>query len=150
MSGNIAGRKRTWPWVVLSVLFALTFVWSSAQDGGVWTILRIGSGVALGLSLVLIVLVSIRSRRLRHAQQGDEEGTTDALNVEDALGDDGAGHQRADVGAEVGHHRDERVAQQVDTDHTALGQALGDGGAHVVRAQVLGDGGTGEPRHVRQ
>ena len=42
----------------------------------------------------------------------------DARDVEDAFGDDGAAHQAAEVGAQVGHHRNQRVAQDVGHDHT--------------------------------
>src|SRR5665647_2866674 len=35
-----------------------------------------------------------------------EEGAADTVNVEDSLGHDRAAHQRAEVGAEVGHHWD--------------------------------------------
>ena len=42
-----------------------------------------------------------------------EEEAADAVDVEDALGDDGAAHQRADVGADEGDDRDEGVAQGV-------------------------------------
>ena len=49
----------------------------------------------------------------------------DAGDVEDALGDDRAAHQVAQVDAEEGDHRDQRVAQHVHADDPALGQALG-------------------------
>jgi hypothetical protein len=39
--------------------------------GGFWSILRIGSAVGLGISLLLLVLTFISSRRLRRAE-GDE------------------------------------------------------------------------------
>jgi hypothetical protein len=84
MSGHTVGRKRKWPWAVLSVLFALTLAWSfavmSEEGGGVWSILRIGSAVGLGLCLLRLILVSISSRRLRRAQDGERR----------AEGDDGA------------------------------------------------------------
>jgi hypothetical protein len=73
--GHVAKRRRRWPWAILSVLFALAVAWSFAvmgeQVGDVWGILRIGSAVGLGISLLLLVLTSISSRRLRRAQQGD-------------------------------------------------------------------------------
>ena len=73
--GNV-GRHRRWPWAILFVLFALTFVWSFAvireQVGDVWSILRIGSAVGAGIALLLLVLTSISSRRRRRA--GREEG----------------------------------------------------------------------------
>jgi hypothetical protein len=76
MLGNV-GRHRRWPWAILFFLFALTFVWSFAvireQVGDVWSILRIGSAVGLGISLLLLVLTSISSRRRRRAQR--EEGS---------------------------------------------------------------------------
>ena len=84
MSGHTVGRKRRWPWAVLSVLFALTLAWSFAvmgeEAGGVWSVLRIGSAVGLGLCLLRLIFVSRSSRRLRRAQaddgqraEGDEE-----------------------------------------------------------------------------
>ncbi|MCI0636130.1 MAG: hypothetical protein L0206_19775 [Actinobacteria bacterium] len=39
--------------------------------GGVWSILRIGSAVGLGISLLLLVRAFISSRRLRRAQEDD-------------------------------------------------------------------------------
>ena len=75
MSGHVAKPRRRWPWVILCFLFALAFAWSFAvsgeQVGGVWSILRIGSAVGLGISLLLLVLTFISSRRLRRAE-GDE------------------------------------------------------------------------------
>jgi hypothetical protein len=72
MSGHNAGRPRRWPWAVLSFLFAMTFAFAFAQVGGVWSIIRIGSAVGLGISLLVLVLKSISSRRHRRAQEGDE------------------------------------------------------------------------------
>ncbi len=75
MSGHVAKRRRRWPWAILSFLFALAFAWSFAvmgeQVGGVWSILRIGSAVGLGISLLLLVRAFISSRRLRRAQKDD-------------------------------------------------------------------------------
>jgi len=74
MSGN-DGRHRRWPWAILFVLFALTFVWSFAVMGdevdSVWRILLIVSAVGAGISLLLLVLMFISSRRHRRAE-GDE------------------------------------------------------------------------------
>ena len=71
MLGNV-GRHRRWPWAILFVLFALTFVWSFAvmgdQAGDVWSILQIGSAVGAGIALVFLVLTTISSRRLRRAE----------------------------------------------------------------------------------
>ena len=79
MSGHSAGRKRRWPWVILSCLFALAFAWSIAvmgeRVGDVWSILRIVSAVGLGISLLGLVLSSISSRRLRRAQEQDGRRT---------------------------------------------------------------------------
>jgi hypothetical protein len=76
MLGNV-GRHRRWPWAILFVLFALAFAWSFAvmgdEVGGVWSILRIGSALGLGISLLLLVFTSISSRRRRRA--GREEGS---------------------------------------------------------------------------
>jgi hypothetical protein len=71
MLGNV-GRHRRWPWAILFVLFALTFVWSFAvmgdQAGDVWSILQIGSAAGAGIALVFLVLTTISSRRLRRAE----------------------------------------------------------------------------------
>jgi hypothetical protein len=75
MSGHGAKRRRRWPWAILSLLFALAFAWSFAVEGervdDVWTILRIGSAVGLGISLLLLVRAFISSRRFRRAQKND-------------------------------------------------------------------------------
>ena len=75
MSGHVAKRRRRWPWAILSLLFALAFAWSFAVEGervdDVWNILRIGSAVGLGISLLLLVRAFISSRRHRRAQRGD-------------------------------------------------------------------------------
>jgi hypothetical protein len=80
MSGN-DGRHRRWPWAILFVLFALTFVWSFAAMGdevdSVWRILLIVSAVGAGISLLLLVLMSISSRRHRRAE-GVEGSQVDA------------------------------------------------------------------------
>lgn len=79
MLGNV-GRHRRWPWAILFVLFALTFVWSFAvtrdQVGGVWSILLIVSAVGAGIALLLLVLMFISSRRRRRAErkEGSEMG----------------------------------------------------------------------------
>jgi hypothetical protein len=71
MLGNV-GRHRRWPWAILFVLFALTFVWSFAvmgdQGGDVWSILQIGSVAGAGIALLFLVLTSISSRRGRRAE----------------------------------------------------------------------------------
>jgi hypothetical protein len=75
MSGHVAKRRRRWPWAILSLLFALAFAWSLAdmqeRVGDVWGILRIGSAVGLGISLLLLVRALISSRRHRRAQKDD-------------------------------------------------------------------------------
>jgi hypothetical protein len=57
------------------LLFALALAWSFAvtaeRVGDVWSILRIGSAVALGISLLLLIRAFISSRRHRRAQRGD-------------------------------------------------------------------------------
>jgi hypothetical protein len=72
MLGNV-GRHRRWPWAILFVLFALTFVWSFAvmgdQAGDVWSILQIGSAAGAGIALVFLVLTTISSRRRGRAER---------------------------------------------------------------------------------
>jgi hypothetical protein len=74
MLGNV-GRHRRWPWAILFFLFALTFVWSFAvmgdEAGSVWRILLIVSAVGAGISLLLLVVMFVSSRRHRRAE-GDE------------------------------------------------------------------------------
>src|SRR6476660_8482424 len=53
------------------------------------------------------------THRVAVADAGEQEAT-DALDVEDALGHDGATEQAAEVGTDEGDDRDERVAQGVD------------------------------------
>jgi hypothetical protein len=79
MLGNV-GRHRRWPWVILFILFALTFAWSfgvmGEEVGDVWSILRIGSAAGSALSLLLLVLASFSNRRRRRAERdhGSEVG----------------------------------------------------------------------------
>lgn len=79
MLGNV-GRHRRWPWAILFLLFALTFVWSFAvmgdQVGDVWSILQIGSAAGAGIALLFLVLTSISSRRrpLAEGKKGSEMG----------------------------------------------------------------------------
>jgi hypothetical protein len=84
MLGNV-GRHRRWPWAILFILFSLAFAWSFAfmgeQVGGVWSILRIGSALGLGISLLLLVFTFISSRRLRRAG-GDEGSKSEAEEQE--------------------------------------------------------------------
>ena len=74
--GNV-GRHRRWPWAILFLLFALTFVGSFAvmgdQDGDIWSILQIGLAAGAGIALLFLVLTSISSRRRRRAER--EEGS---------------------------------------------------------------------------
>jgi hypothetical protein len=72
MFGHVAGRPRRWPWVVLSFLFAMAFASSFAVmevttevqiDDDVLSIIRIGTAVGLGLSLLLLLFSSRRRRR---------------------------------------------------------------------------------------
>jgi hypothetical protein len=79
MLGNV-GRHRRWPWAILFLLFALTFVWSFVvmvdQVGDVWSALRIGSAAGAGIALLFLILTSISSRRRRRAEgkKGSEMG----------------------------------------------------------------------------
>ena len=89
MFGHVAGRPRRWPWVVLSFLFAMAFASSFAVmevttevqiDDDVLSIIRIGTAVGLGLSLLLLLFSSRRRRRAnaeekrRAAGNGGMEG----------------------------------------------------------------------------
>jgi hypothetical protein len=125
MSGHTVGRKRKWPWAVLSVLFALTLAWSFAvvgeEAGGVWSILRIGSAVGLGLCLLRLILVSRSSRRLRRAQD-------DARRAE---GDEGAEAEGQPSGEQPAEERartyEEVFGLHVDPDAEGLPPAPEDG-----------------------
>jgi hypothetical protein len=86
MLGNV-GRHRRWPWAILFLLFALTCVWSYVlmedqvgdQVADDWSsILQIGSAVAAGIALVLLILTSISTRRRRRRERkGGSEMTAD-------------------------------------------------------------------------
>src|SRR5918994_1987728 len=74
MFGHVAGRPRRWPWVVLSFLFAMAFASSFAVmevttevqiDDDVLSIIRIGTAIGLGLSLLLLLFTSRRRRRAK-------------------------------------------------------------------------------------
>ena len=67
------------------------------------------------------------------------ERAADAWDVEDALGDDRADHQDAEVDAEEGDDRDQRVAQDVHRDDPLPRKALARRGAHEVLAVSLDD-----------
>ena len=111
MSGHTVGRKRKWPWAVLSVLFALTLAWSFSEVGGVWSVLRIGSAVGLGLCLLRLILVSISSRRLRRAQEDDGRR---------AEGDEGAGAEGQPPTDEHARTYEEVFGLQVEADPEGL------------------------------
>jgi hypothetical protein len=87
MLGNV-GRHRRWPWAILFVLFALTFVWSFAimgdQVGELSSILLIVSAVGAVSALLLLVLMFISSRRRRRAEreEGSEMGADEQQPVE--------------------------------------------------------------------
>jgi len=121
MSGHGAKRRRRWPWAILSFLFALAFAWSFAdmqeRVGDVWIILRIGSAIGLGISLLLLVRALISSRRHRRAQKDDGRR---------AEGDEGAemgaeGQERAPTYEEV-------FGLETDLDAGSLPGAPEDGG----------------------
>src|SRR5680860_229723 len=76
------------------------------------------------------------------------ERAADTVNVEDPLGHDRAAHQGAEVGTEVRHHRDQRVAQQVHRDDPPPWKALSDGRSHVVGVDVLDNRGAGQSHDV--
>lgn len=116
MLGNV-GRHRRWPWAILFVLFALTFVWSFAvmgdEVGSVWRILLIVSAVGAGISLLLLVLMFISSRRHRRAE-GDEGSKSEA-----------DGHQPAEQppGEEHAPTYEEVFGLELDLDEGSLPRA---------------------------
>ena len=118
MSGHGAKRRRRWPWAILSLLFALTFAWSFAVEGervdDVWNILRIGSAVGLGISLLLLVRAFVSSRRFRRAQKDDGR----------AEGDEAMGPE----GQERGPTYEEVFGLESDLDAGSLPGAPEDGG----------------------
>src|SRR5688500_14592086 len=61
-----------------------------------------------------------------------EQATADAGDVEYPLGDHGAPHQRAKIGANEGHDRDQRVTKHVHAHGASVGESLRGGSAHVV------------------
>jgi hypothetical protein len=118
MSGHVAKRRRRWPWAILSLLFALAFAWSLAdmqeRVGDVWGILRIGSAVGLGISLLLLVRAFISSRRHRRAQKDDGRR---------AEGDEGAEAQQQ---GEQPPTYEEVFGLELDLDAESLPRAPGD------------------------
>jgi hypothetical protein len=118
MSGHVAKRRRRWPWAILSFLFALAFAWSLAdmqeRVGDVWIILRIGSAVGLGISLLLLVRAFISSRRHRRAQKDDGRR---------AEGDEGAEAQQQ---GEQPPTYEEVFGLELDLDAESLPRAPGD------------------------
>jgi len=118
MSGHVAKRRRRWPWAILSFLFALAFASSFAvTEEQVGSILRIGSAVGLGVSLLLLVRASISSRRLRRAQKDDGRR---------AEGDEGA--EMGAEGQERGPTYEEVFGLEADLDAGSLPGAPEDGG----------------------
>jgi len=119
MSGHGAKRRRRWPWAILSLLFALAFAWSFAVEGervdDVWNILRIGSAVGLGISLLLLVRAFVSSRRFRRAQKDDGRR---------AEGDEAMGAE----GQERGPTYEEVFGLEPDLDAGSLPSAPEDGG----------------------
>jgi len=128
MSGHVAKRRRRWPWAILSFLFALAFASSfAAMEEQVGSVLRIGSAVGLGISLLLLVRASISSRRLRRAQKGDGPG---------AEGDEGA--EMGAEGQERGPTYEEVFGVEADLDAGSLPGAPEDGGWPGDEGAVMG------------
>lgn len=108
MFGHVAGRQRRWRWVILSFLFALAFVWSFAvmreETGGIWSMLRLGSAVAGGISLLGLVLSFVPSKG-RGEQEDNErpsqaDGTAEMGSEEQAQAD-GSTEGSSDTDEEV-------------------------------------------------
>src|ERR687892_1943661 len=83
MFGHVAGRPRRWPWVVLSFLFAMAFASSFAVmevttevqiDDDVLSIIRIGTAVGLGLSLLLLLFMSRRAKAEEKRRAAGDDG----------------------------------------------------------------------------
>ncbi len=66
MFGSVAGRERRSLWAIVSFLFALAFAVSFAvmgdRVGGFWSMLRLGFGFGLIVSLLLLGLTVVSSR----------------------------------------------------------------------------------------
>ena len=153
MLGNV-GRHRRWPWAVLFILFALTFVWSFAVTGEQVGILRIGSAVGSGIALLLLVLASISSRRggrpeIAESEEGSEmeadeqqpgEQPSTAPTYEEVFGlesdlDEGSlphapedgewtGDEEAELEAEAQGWAEEQPAEEAAPSSEGDGQAL--------------------------
>jgi hypothetical protein len=85
MFGHVAGRQRRSRWAILSFLFALAFAWSFAVMGersGLWSILRLGLAVGLGISLLRLVLTLVSSRSLRRGQEDEGRRAEDDEGAE--------------------------------------------------------------------
>ena len=97
-----------------------------------------------------------------HVQHGNDQGEAlddhvvaagdrlvdrpaDAGQVEDRLGEDGPGQEPAQLQADDGHDRQERVAGGVPQHDRAFAEALRPGRPHVVQAEHLEQAGAGDP-----
>ena len=91
-----------------------------------------------------------KDHRLDHRiiarQHGIDGEAADAGQVEHALGDDDAGNQKREAGADHGDDGHGGVAQRVAQQHGALADALGARGAHIILAQHVQHRGA---RHAR-
>jgi len=76
MFGSVAGRERRSLLAIVSFLFALAFAVSfvvvEARIGGFWSMLRLGFGFGLAVSLLLLGLTVVSSRSLARAPEDDE------------------------------------------------------------------------------
>nr|GEV65417.1 hypothetical protein [Tanacetum cinerariifolium] len=81
---------------------------------------------------------------------GFDQPLADARPGEDRLGQNRTGQQCADLQAEHGQNRDQRVAQAVNEHHARRRQAFGTGGPHVVFTQDFEHRGACHPGDDRQ
>ncbi len=137
MFGQVAERKRRWPWAIVSFLFAVAFAWSFAvvdtmgeRASGVWSIVRLGSAAGLGISLLLLVFAFISSRRFRRTREEDERRATDDDGTEmEAEGRPPAAQAEEHVPGEHVPTYEEVFGPQLDLDEEGLPRAPEDEGS---------------------
>lgn len=78
-------------------------------------------------------------KRIIAGLDGLNSEAADARPGEDGFGDDGTGEKSAELKAENGDDRNERVAKGVTEQNSGFGKSLGAGGADIIGRQLFDD-----------